>query len=95
MTGQNNLDFIRSLVGRRVLLKNPPKHGGVTEFKILEVCPNGEYTKMEGITGFFAGRVTWEETASVEIYEVLDDDQHPFLNSGVKASDLLKILSQK
>lgn len=75
MTKEDKLTFIRSLVGRRVLLQNPPKHAGVTEFKILEVSPSGDYTKMQGITGFFAERVTWEETASVEIFDVLNDER--------------------
>lgn len=74
MTKQGKIDLIRSLVGRRVLLQNPPKHGGVTEFKIVEVSPNGEYTKMEGITGVFAGRTTWEETDTIEVYQVLNDE---------------------
>lgn len=75
MTKEEKTDLIRSFVGRRVLLQNPPKHGGVTEFKIIEVCPNGEYTKIQGITGFFAGRATWEQTTSIEFFDVLNHEQ--------------------
>lgn len=93
----NGFCYIKGLVGRRVLIKNPEKAGGgVTEYKILEVSPNGEYVKIEGIVGLFAGRTEWQTTSEIDIYQILDEPTI-FLKGGtwVPVSDLLNSLSLK
>lgn len=64
-----NVDNLRKLVGRRVLVKtwSNYRHNSAQELRVLEVSPSGNWCKFLNNNG----RKEWRPTENVEVIEVL------------------------
>jgi len=67
----------RELIGKRVLIQRPRGYGGETvvdEYKVLEVSPSGNWTKLMDIHG----KKFWRTTATLTVTEDLASlEAHP------------------
>ncbi|RLE65065.1 MAG: hypothetical protein DRJ47_06115 [Thermoprotei archaeon] len=66
----------RDLVGKRVLIKRRWWVGDIslTEAKIVEVSPSGEYVKLEIYRSDGSTFYDWKEVYPIEIVEVLEGE---------------------
>ena len=62
----------KELVGKRVLYQSRYQYFSVSEAKVLEVSPSGEYVKLEIVRNDGSKYVTWEDTVNARVVEVLE-----------------------
>ena len=62
----------KDLIGKRILFQSRYQYFSVSEAKVLEVSPSGEYVKLEIVRSNGTKYAEWEDAVNTRLIEVLE-----------------------